>query len=265
MPVSHANTRPAGAMAARPWSGQRPGHRQRGFTLLEILVVVGLVAMLSLAVLVVPVWVDDSRQLDGEVAQLSDTLTMLSEESLFSGKLMALRLTDTGWTPLVYDVIERRFVPVQSNGLQARSLPESLELSWQLDELESDNEDTVTLGQMAEKLVGNDPFGRGGRGLFDDAPKETREQRREREKREEQNKILPQVFFFPSGETTGITFTVRSRNDIDLEARRQLTTLGKVRDPDHDEEERELTAPDQKPDDDGDNSLIDDDFLGGKR
>ncbi|HAS29003.1 MAG TPA: type II secretion system protein GspH, partial [Alcanivorax sp.] len=61
--------------------------------MLEILVVVGLVAMLSLAVLVVPVWVDDQRQLDSESASLADTLTMLNEQSLFSGRLMALRVT----------------------------------------------------------------------------------------------------------------------------------------------------------------------------
>ncbi|WP_101675673.1 type II secretion system protein [Alloalcanivorax mobilis] len=237
---------------------------QRGFTLVEILVVVGLIAMLSLAVLVVPVWVDDSRQLDGEVAQLSDTLTMLSEESLFSGKLMALRIKDTGWTPLVYDVGARKFVPAQGNGLQARELPESLELSWQLDEPETDDEeDDVTLAQMAERLVNQNPFGDSERGMFDDAPKETPEQRRERESQEQENKILPQVFFFPSGETTGITFTVRSRNDVDLEARRQLTVLGRVRDPDHDEEQEKLTAQDRKKNRDDDDSLIDGDFLGG--
>lgn len=237
---------------------------QRGFTLLEILVVVGLVAMLSLAVLVVPVWVDDSRRLDGEVARLSDALTMLSEESLFSGRLMALRVSDTGWEPLVYDVVARRFVPAAGNGLQARELPGSLELSWQLDELDNDDGDTVTLDQVAEQLVSSDPFGRNGRGLFDQK-KETPEERKAREKKEEEDKILPQVFFFPSGETTGITFTVRSRDDIDLESQRQLTTLGKVRDPEHDKEEEKRTAPDQKPDDDDDDSLIGKGFLGGGR
>ena len=36
-----------------------------------------------------------------------------------------------------------------------------------------------------------------------------------------------------------------------------MSALGKVRDPDQDEQEEALTAPDEKPDD----SLIDDDFL----
>lgn len=232
------------------------GRRQSGFTLLEILVVVGLVAMLSLAVLVVPVWVDDQRQLDSESASLADTLIMLNEQSLFSGRLMALRVTERGWTPLTYDVGERAFVPAQGNGLQANRLPESLELTWQYDDLPDDeDEERVSLQDAAKQLVSDDPFGGDDQGLLgDDRDRDEPEDGRDEE--EEDQEPLPQVFFFPSGETTPITFTVRSRQDLDLEARRQMTALGKVRDPDRDEEEA-LTAPDEKPDD----SLIDDDFL----
>lgn len=249
---------------AGPDATQR-GHdrRQSGFTLLEILVVVGLVAMLSLAVLVVPVWVDDQRQLDSESASLADTLTMLNEQSLFSGRLMALRVTERGWTPLTYDVGERAFVPAQGNGLQANRLPESLELTWQYDDLpDDDEEERISLQDAAKQLVSDDPFG-GDEGLLD-AERERAEERdgeRDGERRddeeEEDEDALPQVFFFPSGETTPITFTVRSREDVDLEARRRMSALGKVRDPDRDEEEEALTAPDEKSDD----SLIDDDFL----
>ncbi|MEE3009168.1 MAG: type II secretion system protein [Pseudomonadota bacterium] len=233
------------------------GRRQSGFTLLEILVVVGLVAMLSLAVLVVPVWVDDQRQLDSESASLADTLIMLNEQSLFSGRLMALRVTERGWTPLTYDVGERAFVPAQGNGLQANRLPESLELTWQYDDLPDDeDEERVSLQDAAKQLVSDDPFGGDDQGLLgDDRDRDEPEDGRDEE--EEDQEPLPQVFFFPSGETTPITFTVRSRQDLDLEARRQMTALGKVRDPDRDEEEEALTAPDEKPDD----SLIDDDFL----
>jgi len=232
-----------------------PGGRQSGFSLPEILEVVGRVAMLSLAVLVVPVWVDDQRQLDSESASLADTLTMLNEQSLFSGRLMALRVTERGWTPLTYDVGERAFVPAQGNGLQANRLPESLELTWQYDDLPDDeDEERVSLQDAAKQLVSDDPFGGDDQGLLGDDRDEPEDGRDEEE---EDQEPLPQVFFFPSGETTPITFTVRSRQDLDLEARRQMTALGKVRDPDRDEEEEALTAPDEKPDD----SLIDDDFL----
>lgn len=236
---------------------RRGGRSQRGFTLLEILVVVGLIAMLSLAVLVVPVWMDDERQLDDEMARFADVLTLLNEQSLFGGRLMALRLTDQSWTPLVYDVGERRFVPAQGNGLQARRLPESLELTWQLDDLPREDEEQLGLDQVAERLVSDDPFG-DDRGLLSDERDERRDGKEDDEDQDEDS--LPQVFFFPSGETTPITFTIRSRGDIDLESRRALSALGRVRDPEKEQEEA-LTAPDEKPDD----SLIDDDFLGDDR
>ncbi|GAA5118732.1 prepilin-type N-terminal cleavage/methylation domain-containing protein [Alloalcanivorax gelatiniphagus] len=238
---------------------RRGGRRQQGFTLLEILVVVGLIAMLSLAVLVVPVWMDDERQLDGEVARLSDTLTLLNEQSLFGGRLMALRLTDQGWTPLVYDVGERRFVPAQGNGLQARRLPEALELTWQFDELPTDDEEQLGLDQVAERLVTDSPFG-DDRGLLSEERERADRDGEGKDDQDDQEDSLPQVFFFPSGETTPVTFTIRSRNDIDLEVDRALTALGRVRDPEQEPDEK-LTAPKDKPDD----SLIDEDFLGGDR
>lgn len=243
------------------------GHRQGGFTLLEILVVVSLIAMLSLAVLVVPVWMDDERQLDGEVARLTDTLTLLNEQSLFGGRLMALRLTDRGWTPLVYDVVGREFVPAEGNGLKARELPAGLELAWQFDDLPLDEEEErMGLDQVAERLVSDSPFGGdrdGGGGLLDEERERAGERPRDEDDEDEDDDVLPQVFFFPSGETTPLTFTLRSSEDVDLQLRRRLTALGQVRDPDNEEADEALTAPDEKPDDD--DRLIDDDFLGDDR
>ena len=119
---------------------------------------------------------------------------------------------------------------------------------------DDEDEERVSLQDAAKQLVSDDPFGGDDQGLLGDDRDEPEDGRDEEE---EDQEPLPQVFFFPSGETTPITFTVRSRQDLDLEARRQMTALGKVRDPDRDEEEEALTAPDEKPDD----SLIDDDFL----
>ncbi len=231
---------------------------QSGFTLLEILIAVGVVAMLSLAVLTVPVWTDDSRELDTQSSRLSDTLTMLSEQSLFSGKLLALRLTDHGWTPLQYDVGQRRFVPADGEGLKAQSLPPGLELSWQIDQLPQEDEQSVTLAQAAKRMIAQDPFSDhgllGSRSLDGDSGSTTRKND------DENNQLLPQVYFFPSGESTPITFTLRSRNDSDLQAKRQLTALGQVRDPVHDKVEKAHTVSDLKARG-GSGGLFDDDFM----
>lgn len=213
---------------------------QRGFTLLEILVVIGLMALLSLAVLVVPVWTDDGRQLDTNVAKLTDQLVLLNEQSLFSGRLMAMRFTERGWTPVEYDVGARVFRPAEGNGLSAESLPEGIELLWGVEELERDEDDRVTpvnLGDVAKRLVDDSKFS-GGIGLLDKEQSEKDEQAR--------SEPLPQVFFFPSGETTPVLLTLRSINEPDLEVRRRLTALGQIRDPDdaeavREEEERSQT------------------------
>lgn len=247
--------------AARVTARQR-GRRQNGFTLLEILVVVSLIAMISLAVLVVPVWTDDSRELDREAGRLSDTLTMLSEDSLFSGKLMALRVTDSGWAPLQYDVASSRFVPAEGEGLQAQSLPDSLEMSWQSDQLAGQDQQTPTLQQAAQHLVAQDPFGDNGQGLLS---KDNHSGSGAANKKGggDGSQPLPQAYFFPSGESTPMTFTVRSRNNLDLQAKRQLTALGQVRDPVHDKKEKAHMAPAQKPADSSKDSLIGGDFLKG--
>ena len=52
---------------------------------------------------------------------------------------------------------------------------------------------------------------------------------------------FPQVFFFPSGEVTPVTLSVRVIEDLDQEQRLQVTALGRLLDPDappRDEEDR---------------------------
>src|SRR5699024_10563440 len=106
--------------------------------------------------------------------------------------------------------------------------------------------------------VAQDPFD--DRGLLGD---DSTDGRPSDDEDDQDDTPLPQVYFFPSGESTPVTFTLRSRDDFDLLVKRQLTALGRVRDPLHDEPEEVHTAPQHKPDGEDDDGLFDDDFLQG--
>ena len=193
---------------------------QAGFTLLEIMVVVMLMGLLTVVLVSQGNWTSDGRQLEQETARLQDTLALLNERSLFSGQLMALRLETTGWTPLAYDRVEGEFLPVDDTALKAHRLPPSLELVWQLDEL---GEDQASLSDVAENLVKDDVMAGAGNDLVD---------QEEGDESDQEEADFPQVFFFPSGEVSPMTLTLRAYDDVDAEQRLRMSALGQFSDPD---------------------------------
>ncbi|MDX1804449.1 MAG: prepilin-type N-terminal cleavage/methylation domain-containing protein [Alcanivorax sp.] len=198
--------------------------RHSGFTLLEILVVVSLIAIMSLVILTQTNWVNDDKKLEQETARLKDTVSLLNERSLFSGDLMALLLRDDGWTPMVYDREQHKFVAVQITGLKAHDLPSSLELSWQLDELADDQQ--VSLQDVARKLVKKDAMASDNMsdGKDTKAPGKAAAG-------EDDSSAFPQIFFFPSGEVSPVTFNLHSRDGAQGEQRLALSALGHISDP----------------------------------
>ena len=201
---------------------------QAGFTLLEIMVVVMLMGLLTAVLVSQGNWTSDDRQLEEEAARLEDTLALLNERSLFSGQLLALRLQTTGWTPLAYDRIEGDFLPVDDTALKAHRLPPSLELVWELDDL---GEDQARLSDVAETLVQDDVMAGTGEGLLDGE---------EGDESDQDEAVFPQVFFFPSGEVSPLTVTLRAYDDVEAEQRLRVSALGQFSDPDaRDDEESE--------------------------
>ena len=193
---------------------------QAGFTLLEIMVVVMLMGLLTAVLVSQGNWTSDDRQLEEEAARLEDTLALLNERSLFSGQLLALRLQTTGWTPLAYDRIEGDFLPVDDTALKAHRLPPSLELVWELDDL---GEDQARLSDVAETLVQDDVMAGTGEGLLDGE---------EGDESDQDDEVFPQVFFFPSGEVSPLTVTLRAYDDVEAEQRLRVSALGQFSDPD---------------------------------
>lgn len=198
---------------------------QAGFTLLEIMVVVMLMGLLTAVLVSQGNWTSDDRQLEEEAARLEDTLALLNERSLFSGQLLALRLETTGWTPLAYDRIEGDFLPVDDTALKAHRLPPSLELVWELDDLADDQ---ASLSDVAETLVQDDVMVGTGEGLLDGE---------EGDESGQDDEVFPQVFFFPSGEVSPLTLTLRAYDDVEAEQRLRVSALGQFSDPDAESDE----------------------------
>jgi len=216
-----------------------PRTQQFGFTLLEIMVVVGLIALLSAVVISQGNWTSDDRQLEQESARLKDTLALLNERSLFSGQLLALRLRHDGWEPLAYDITAADFLPIEDTALKPRQISPALELVWQLNELA--DEEQASLSQVAESLVKQDTSLDLGEGVLAEEDDERAASQRQENRRaeDEQEKVFPQVFFFPSGEVSPVTLSMQSRDDLEAVQRWQVSALGQISDPDMEQDKNQ--------------------------
>lgn len=176
--------------------------RLRGFSLLEVLVVVTLLALF--ASLALPLMNRDSNTRDfaWQAARLRDTLLVLNETSLFRGELLALRLEPDGYRPLRYDPAERDFLPLgESRNLAEFTLPEGIRLEWEL-EAAPRQEGELSLAEAAERLLAEEEISESGQ-------------------------ALPQLFFFPSGEVTPVRLFLRDLESGEVE-QLDLSTMGRV-------------------------------------
>ncbi|MBS0377003.1 MAG: type II secretion system minor pseudopilin GspH [Proteobacteria bacterium] len=127
MPTSATGT---SATRRHRWAG-----RARGFTLIEILVVVGIIAVVSVGVLL-SVNLVSGR--DGELEHESDRLLALfkyaRDEAALETREFGLRFDDDRYTFLVYDVHRQHWRAVtEDDALGERKLPGGLDLKLTLD------------------------------------------------------------------------------------------------------------------------------------
>jgi general secretion pathway protein H len=172
-------------------SARKPS-RVSGFTLLEVLVVVTLLALFASMTLPMMSRNPSGEDLDFQAQRLRNTVQMLAENSLFRGQLLALRVSAHEYQPLGYDVDERQFLDILSDeALVAYEIPQQFLLEWQLADDSSTGE--KTLAYVAEELTEDDASAeiKGG-----------------------QDKLQPpQMYFFPSGESTPITLLLRDSEE----------------------------------------------------
>lgn len=196
---------PSSALIALGGRFARPlplSSRLRGFSLLEVLVVVTLLALF--ASLALPLMNRDSNTRDfaWQAARLRDTLLVLNETSLFRGELLALHLQPDGYRPLRYDPAERSFTPLEESGNLAEfTLPEGIALEWEL-EAAPRQEGELSLAEAAERLLVEE----------ETSPAE---------------QTLPQLFFFPSGEVTPVRLFLRDVESGEVE-QLDVNTMGRV-------------------------------------
>jgi general secretion pathway protein H len=108
--------------------------RSRGFTLVEILVVVVIMAVvISLAVLSIGVTGRDS-QLDEESRRIEGLVEMLHERALLEGRDFGVRIEPTGYEFVVYDPTRDRWLTLnEEQEFRHRDLPKGVSFQLQLD------------------------------------------------------------------------------------------------------------------------------------
>lgn len=102
---------------------------ERGFTLIEILVVVIIIATVSSIALLSMNLVGDDRDLDNERKRLATLLEVVQDEAAMQGREFGLELLQTGYRFVEYDPLTSQWSEVLGDDLyRLRQLPEGIEL-----------------------------------------------------------------------------------------------------------------------------------------
>ncbi|HEX7080309.1 MAG TPA: type II secretion system minor pseudopilin GspH [Gammaproteobacteria bacterium] len=166
------------ALLARPRSS-------RGFTLLELLVVVTIIGLFAGAAVLSMDLVDDERGLEREVTRLQSLLSLVREEAVMQSRDFGVLFAEDGYRFYTYDYEQRRWVePPGDNLLVHHELPEPLQV-----DLEIEDRDLV-LEPMSSSMSTRDDSSGDDSGDDSDAEDEGPQ---------------PQVMILASGEITPFT------------------------------------------------------------
>lgn len=130
--------------------------QERGFTLVEILVVVIIIAIISSVSLLSMNLIDDDRELDTERKRLASLMQVVQDEALLQGREFGLELMTSTYRFVEFDPYSRSWVEVAGDDLfRPRKLPDGMEFVLFLEdkqivlennprEFEDPDEDTMT-------------------------------------------------------------------------------------------------------------------------
>ena len=174
---------------------------QRGFTLIEIMVVVIIVAtMVSITLISVGV-IGEDKELDTELRRLAALIEMAQDDALMQGREFGVELMTSSYRFIEFDPLTRQWAEVPGDELyRLRSLPEGIEFALYIDEkLIPLEEDPQQLEDPTESTnsSGIRPF-------------------------------IPHLFIFASGESSVYEIRLR-RPQTDLELVMRGDVLGQIR------------------------------------
>lgn len=180
-----------------------------GFSLLEVMVVAGLIALLAAVAVPTIMRNPGGDEVNEQRDRVSGLLQQLSEQSLFLGQMLAVRVESDALHPLRFAHEENRFVAMDGAGeLNTLELPAGMSLEWRLENSEDRQgvnlREAVSSRMMADEDEAAEP---------------------------EKDKSPPQVFFFPSGEATPITLWLRHQEGEGEGVQLKLNSLGRVQRP----------------------------------
>lgn len=101
-------------MLRRPQSPSFPRCHPRGFTLVEILLVVVIIGVMA-GLATLAVGSKAPRQLQQEAERLHQRLRLAQDEALFNQKNLGVLLSDSGYRLLQYDEKDDRWLPLQTD------------------------------------------------------------------------------------------------------------------------------------------------------
>jgi general secretion pathway protein H len=129
--------------------------QQRGFTLIEILVVVVIVAtIVSITLLSVGV-VGEDNELDKERRRLTTLIEMAQEDATMQGREFGVELMRSSYRFVEFDPLTRQWAEVPGDDLyRLRSLPEGVEFALFIDDkLIPLEEDPQVLGDASDSMI----------------------------------------------------------------------------------------------------------------
>jgi len=176
--------------------------KQRGFTLIELMVVMVLLGLISSIALTTVGGGNQTRELNNEVNRLHAVLRMAAEESIFSNTEIGVVIESDLYEFLTYDEAEGKWIAAAPHFLRPYPLPEWISLDFQREGKE-------------RKLLGS-KSGLNSDSDFDSSILETETAKK------------PDLMLLSSGEVTGFTISMQIEDDASSRVEIKTNDQGEI-------------------------------------